>query len=203
MAQRTQAGGGPAPREDAQPLRPGELAGVDAADGPGAAGPEAPPVAALRRALEAALAATLPEQPAAVARLDQALQALPRSEAAARALLELLAGGRLQGLVERGGATSRAEAVRALLRLGYPWALEVDPADLAFLRAEEQGRAPRRGWRVVLLVALLGGAAGAYLLRQPAPRPPVTAPRPAPPVVRAPPAAPAVPAAPADPAPPR
>lgn len=201
MAQRTQAGGGPAAREDAQPLRPGELPGVDAGAAPG--GPEAPPVAALRRALDGVQAAALAEQPAAVDRLHQALAGLPRSEAAARALLELLAGQRLHGLVGRDGASSRAEAVRALLRLGYPWALEVDPADLAFLRAEERGRAPRRGWRVVLLVALLGGAAGAYLLRQPPTRPPVTAPRPAPPVVRAPPAPPAGPAAPADPAPPR
>jgi hypothetical protein len=182
----------------AQPLRPGELGGIDA----GTALPEPPPVAALRRALDGAQAATLPEQPAAAARLNQALAALPRSEASARVLLELLAGGRLQGLEAGDRATSRAEAVRALLRLGYPWALEVDPVDLAFLRAEEQRRSPRRGWRVVLLVALLGGAAGAYLLRQaPTRAPPVTVPRPVPPVVRAPPAPPAPPAAPVDPGP--
>ena len=143
-------------------------AGVDA----GAAGVDEGPAAGLRRLLDSAHAAPLADRPAAVARLDRALAALPRSEAAARALLELLGAGRLAGLEEAGGVTSRAEAVRALLRLGYPWALEVDPLDLAWLRAEDRRRRPRQRWLVLVLVALLGAGAGAYLAFHPAPPPP-------------------------------
>lgn len=147
-------------------------AGVDV----GAAAPEVGPAATLRRLLDAAQGAGRAEQPALTGALHRALAALPRGEASARALLELLEGQRLHGLADATGTSSRAEAVRALLRLGYPWALEVEPADLAFLRQEERRGGRRGGWRVLLLVALLGGGAGAYLLARPPPA--AVAPRP-------------------------
>jgi hypothetical protein len=56
--------------------------------------------------------------------------------ATADRLLSLLASGQLEGLTGRGGTSARAVAVERLLQLGYPYALEVAPEDLAHWRAE-------------------------------------------------------------------
>ncbi|WP_204494380.1 hypothetical protein [Archangium primigenium] len=52
-------------------------------------------------------------------------------------LLRLLEGDLLRNLEARGGRPLRSLAVEALLRMGYPYALEVRPEDLAFLRDEQ------------------------------------------------------------------
>lgn len=56
--------------------------------------------------------------------------------ATADRLLSLLSSGQLAGLTGRGGTSARAVAVERLLQLGYPYALEVAPEDLAHWRAE-------------------------------------------------------------------
>ncbi|MFP2932405.1 hypothetical protein ACLESO_46105, partial [Pyxidicoccus sp. 3LG] len=47
----------------------------------------------------------------------------------------LLESGKLEGLVDTQGRSCRAAAVEALLALGFPYALEVEPEDLEHLRA--------------------------------------------------------------------
>jgi hypothetical protein len=116
-------------------------------------------VEAVGQLLERALAASTVERPALAARLNRGLASLPRSEPAARLLLAALASGRLQELLDVEGVPCRREAVRALLRLGYPWALEVAPEDLAWFRAQEGGPVPR--WLVALSLPGLLLAAGA------------------------------------------
>lgn len=75
-------------------------------------------------------------------------------------LLELLRV-RTFGLERLEGVTPREVAVHAVLRAGYPWALELEPDDLAFVREEQASsrRARRRSFlrRLVPLgLALLG-----------------------------------------------
>lgn len=110
---------------------------------------------ALRRApLDAELAA----------QLNQQLEVLPVTDDAGRLVLGMLSDGSLTGAADAHGRQCRAEAVKALLRLGYPWALEIDPETLAWFRSTER---PKKGsWKrlALLLGALLFGAAStAYL----------------------------------------
>ncbi len=75
-------------------------------------------------------------------------------------LLELLRV-RTFGLERLEGVTPREVAVHAVLRAGYPWALELEPDDLAFVREEQAAsrRARRRSFlrRLVPLgLALVG-----------------------------------------------
>jgi hypothetical protein len=88
--------------------------------------------------VEAARKATGDEREVLAAQLGAQLEALGEgggSREVADLLLHLLEGGRLEGLVERGGRTCRSAAVEALTRLGFPYALEVRPEDLDHLRA--------------------------------------------------------------------
>jgi hypothetical protein len=144
--------------------------------------PEDAAASRLGRLLDELHAATPEDRPALVTRLGQALAALPRSDAGARLLLQALASGRLAELVDTEGRLAAGEAVRALLRLGYPWALELEPEDLAAFRAEERRRAPARPWVVLALVGLLAAGAASYLALGTRQAPPVAAPvAPAPP----------------------
>jgi hypothetical protein len=54
--------------------------------------------------------------------------------AEADAFHRLLEGGNLDGLVDADGRSCRAAAVESLLALGFPYALEVRPEDLAHLK---------------------------------------------------------------------
>jgi hypothetical protein len=71
---------------------------------------------------------------------DLPAQGVPR--AAADFLIRQLEGGTFAALEDQRGGSTRAAAVRALLALGYPYALEVSPEDLGHLRAEDQRRRP-------------------------------------------------------------
>ncbi len=120
-----------------------------AVDAPGEA-PSAPPARAL--ALRAEQAATS-RDPRAVETLFRELAALPRDggRPVADALLGLLEGGRLEGLVDSTGRSARATAAEALVGMGYPYALELSPEDLEHLRQHQAPRTPK-----AFLVAGLG-----------------------------------------------
>jgi len=69
--------------------------------------------------------------------LNAALRALPTrapAEEVSRHLVEALDQKTWEGLQDAEGWTCRAIAVQTLVGLGYPWALWVDPEDLAHLR---------------------------------------------------------------------
>jgi hypothetical protein len=71
-----------------------------------------------------------------LARLD-----LGDARATADALLKVLASADLTTLRASDGTSARAAAVERLLALGYPYALEVSPEDLAHWRAERPSEA--------------------------------------------------------------
>ncbi|MBX7101271.1 MAG: hypothetical protein K1X89_26375 [Myxococcaceae bacterium] len=75
----------------------------------------------------------------------------------AAALVALLDGPALEGL-DDGGVPLRVAAVRALLSLGYPHALQVAPEDLELLRLHDLP-APRSLFRFPAGAAALGAAA--------------------------------------------
>ncbi len=71
-------------------------------------------------------------------------------------LLQLLASGQLATLHASDGSSARAVAVERLLALGYPYALEVSPEDLAHWRAERPSEATdRRGLAVLVMTVAL------------------------------------------------
>lgn len=119
-----------------------------------------------------------PAMQALATRLEQ-LTAGPDGDDA-RALIEGLEQGRFNELIDERGRPLRALAVEALLRLGYPWALQIVPGDLDWYRAQARRAAPSRRLLWATLAALLSGLAGAgwwALEAQPRPAPPVEAPR--------------------------
>ena len=79
----------------------------------------------------------------------------------ARALVEALEKGRFAELTA-GERKLRQLAVEALLRMGYPWALQITPADLEWYRARARAKSP--AWRflritlavLIALAAVLG-----------------------------------------------
>ncbi|WP_239989389.1 hypothetical protein [Corallococcus macrosporus] len=107
------------------------------------------------------------ERPLIAARLNLQLARMARTggdRLVADTFLRLLESGRLTGLVDARGRTCRAAAVEALLSLGFPYALEVHPEDLAHLRANAQQRKKRRGRPGASVAVLVGGlsAQGAH-----------------------------------------
>lgn len=98
---------------------------------------------ALRQLIREALGAVGADRPVFAGRLNAALRALPQHQeprAVAGLLTRALETSPLGELVDEGGLCCRATAVEVLLSLGYPFALEVSPEDLEFLRAQ----APKR-----------------------------------------------------------
>jgi len=82
-----------------------------------------------------------------LARLD-----LGSPRATADRLLQLLASGELATFRASDGTSARAVAVERLLALGYPYALEVSPEDLAHWRAERPSEATDgRGLAVLVM----------------------------------------------------
>jgi hypothetical protein len=72
--------------------------------------------------------------------------------ATADRLLQLLASGELATFRAADGTSARAAAVERLLALGYPYALEVSPEDLAHWRAERPSEATDgRGLAVLVM----------------------------------------------------
>jgi hypothetical protein len=101
--------------------------------------------AALQKALHELASAPDADQPELAGRLNAALRTLPHIEgplAAAGWLTRALETGSLGEWVDVQGGSCRATAVQVLLSLGYPYALEVSPEDLEFLRSSAAKPAP-------------------------------------------------------------
>ncbi len=88
----------------------------------------------------------------------------PEAERVAQVVLSMLGDRVFDGLATPAGRPLRAVAVDVLLRLGYPFALEVEPDDLQFLREtqrDERLRPLRRLGLALVLAAAAGVAAWA------------------------------------------
>lgn len=98
----------------------------------------------------------------AVGRLGDRLEHLTATDSPddARALIEGLEQRRFDGLVDGQGRTLRQLAIEALLRLGYPWALQVNPTDLDWYRSHAREKKPPRRLPLVTLLAVLAALAG-------------------------------------------
>jgi hypothetical protein len=120
--------------------------------------PSVPTANELGLTLEALRRAPLDADVAAL--LNQQLGVLPASDDGGRLVLGMLSDGSLTGAADAQGRLCRAEAVKALLRLGFPWALEIDPETLAWFRSHE---APKKtSWRrwALLAAGVLAASAG-------------------------------------------
>ncbi|MFY0525273.1 hypothetical protein ACN28I_19715 [Archangium gephyra] len=105
--------------------------------------PEATPGQVRALVEEARVAASDAERARVAGELNQQLDALAAgggSREVADLLHQLLESGRLAGLADAGGRSCRAAATEALTRLGFPYALEVRPEDLAFLRGQDEAQ---------------------------------------------------------------
>lgn len=105
--------------------------------------PEATPERVRALVEEARVAASDAERVLVAGTLNQQLDALAAgggSREVADLLEQLLESGRLAGLEDSGGRSCRAAATEALTRLGFPYALEVRPEDLAFLRGQHEAQ---------------------------------------------------------------
>jgi hypothetical protein len=79
-----------------------------------------------------------------------------KTRAAADFVKARLESGELAELLDSEGRTARSAAVEALLAMGFPYALEIAPEDLAHLRQRGMGRSQLAGLLSgVLLVAVL------------------------------------------------
>ena len=100
----------------------------------------------------------------ATAALHAALAAFPRAPEYVTLLLRLLDEGAFNDLRTQDGTPTREVAVEALLNLGYPWALQIQPEELAWYRKVAWLRR-RNKWLLLLAVALLGALAETFLWR--------------------------------------
>ncbi len=120
-------------------------------------GPEADPGRVLALVQDARMAASDADRVQVAGRLNQQLDALAAgggSREVADLLEQLLESGQLAGLEDTEGRACRAAATEALTRLGFPYALEVRPEDLAFLRGQD-GASQEFPWRSTAAGALL------------------------------------------------
>lgn len=99
----------------------------------------------------------------AVDQLHAALRALAPTEENAGALLRLLDEKAFHELSADDGTSTRELAVETLLGLGYPWALQIHPDELAWYRRAAVLRV-RVKLLILLLVITVGALAAAYLL---------------------------------------
>ena len=100
----------------------------------------------------------------ALAALHAALSSLTPTEENATTLLRLLDEGAFNGLLGVDGSPTRELAVETLLGLGYPWALQVHPDELAWYR-RSLFLQRRNKWLLLLGVLGLGAIAETFLLR--------------------------------------
>ncbi|MFY0564741.1 hypothetical protein ACN28E_12875 [Archangium lansingense] len=129
--------------------------------------PEPAPGQVLALVQEGRAAATEAERALVAGKLNQALDALAAgrgSREAADLLHQLLESGQLAGLEEAGGRTCRAAAIEALTKFGFPYALEVRPEDLAWLR-DETGDAQVSPWAPTMAgTVLVAGIVAQWVL---------------------------------------
>ena len=85
-----------------------------------------------------------------------ALSTAPDKDRQAALLLEMLDDEALHGLEDERRVPCRAVAVEALLTIGYPWALQLEPEDVQFLRDH-----PAMAKRTLPLARIFSGFAGA------------------------------------------
>jgi hypothetical protein len=115
------------------------------------------------------LAATARSTPGSAGRealhaLHDALSSLTPTEENGKRLLKLLDEGAFKELLTDDGSPSRELAVETLLRLGYPWALQIHPDELAWYRERAYLR-KRNKWLILLGIFGLGAIAEAFLLQ--------------------------------------
>jgi hypothetical protein len=67
-------------------------------------------------------------------------------------LLEKLDDEAFHDLYDSEGVSCRAVAVEAVLALGFPYALHLEPDDLEYLRTVKPSRLPAAGWRAMAVV---------------------------------------------------
>ncbi len=136
---------------------------------------------ALRQAVADAQTDPPLDRLAAAGRINGLLLALRPEEANGRLLVDLLHSGVLTDVLDEQGRDCRREAVRTLLRLGFPWALEIDPDTLSWFRSVESRQRNRR-WVALAIVSGLLTLGGYFWFSQPQPLPqPPTVPIVAPP----------------------
>jgi hypothetical protein len=70
----------------------------------------------------------------------------------AQFLLEKLDDEAFHDLYDGDGASCRAVAVEAVLALGFPFALHLEPDDLEYLRTVSPSRSGSAGWRAMAVV---------------------------------------------------
>lgn len=100
----------------------------------------------------------------ALVSLQRALETLTSTEENGRLLLRLLDEGAFNELRADDGSPTRELAVETLLRLGYPWALQIHPDELAWFRDAEATR-QRNKYLLLLGIGALAAVAEAFLLR--------------------------------------
>lgn len=94
--------------------------------------------------------------------LHLALGALPSTPESATLLLRLLDEGAFNELRADDGSLTRELAVATLLRLGYPWALQVHPDELAWYRNSLFLRKRNKALVLLTILAVAALAAGYF-----------------------------------------
>lgn len=100
----------------------------------------------------------------ALSSLQLALETLTPTEENGKLLLRLLDEGAFNELRGDDGSPTRELAVETLLRLGYPWALQIHPDELAWYRGAEATR-QRNKYLLLMGIGTLAAVAEAFLLR--------------------------------------
>ena len=85
---------------------------------------------------------------------------MPERDRQVTLLLEFLDDEALHGMVAPNGVECRAAAVEAVLRVGYPWALQLEPDDMEFFRTQR----PAFELRAPVVKAGAGLAGGSSLM---------------------------------------
>jgi hypothetical protein len=98
----------------------------------------------------------------AVVALAARLAALQPTAADGELLLSLLEAGSFHGLAGDDGTPTRALAVEALLRLGYPWSVQIHPEELAWYRDHQRRRGNQRLMILLGILAVELVGAGLY-----------------------------------------
>lgn len=116
--------------------------------------------------LLAGTARSTPGQPGrdALAALTEALTRLTPTEENGKVLSRLLDDGAFHDLVGDDGSLTRELAVETLLRLGFPYALQIHPDELAWYRNLHFVRR-RNKWLALLMILGVGAIAETLLLR--------------------------------------